>query len=276
MAAIVHHNLPAGYARLNLAEAQRSSQEAIKRLSSGYRVNSPGEGTAAYSMSQRLKSDMDIYDQARRNSETGMALTRAIESSNIQMLDVLDRMRELAIASSTDTMNQADRVQAQVEFGALQEELNRLANTVQINNVRGLATSGTLTFQTGIREGQHNRVILTMSDMRPNQLSIDGGAIDITTQANAQSGIDRIETAMQSLIDYRTRIGSRYRELQVAFDVNVHQMENLGRTSGIIRDTDYATEAGRMVQAQVRLKASASILTQANEMGRLALELLRR
>ena len=276
MAAIVHHNLPAGYARLNLAEAQRSSQEAIKRLSSGYRVNHPGEGTAAYSMSQRLKSDMDIYEQARRNAETGMALTLAIEASNIQMLDVLDRMRELSVASATDTMTQADRVQAQVEFSALQEELSRLANTVQINNVRGLATSGTLTFQTGIREGQHNRVILTMADMRPDQLSVDRGAIDITTQGNAQSGIDRIETAMQSLIDYRTRIGSRYRELQVAFDVNVHQMENLGRTSGIIRDTDYATEAGRMVQAQVRLKASASILTQANEMGRLALELLRR
>jgi flagellin len=276
MAAIVHHNLPAGYARLNLAEAQRSSQEAIKRLSSGYRVNHPGEGTAAYSMSQRLKSDMDIYEQARRNAETGMALTRAIEASNIQMLDVLDRMRELSVASATDTMTQADRVQAQVEFSALQEELSRLANTVQINNVRGLATSGTLTFQTGIREGQHNRVVLTMADMRPDQLSVDRGAIDITTQGNAQSGIDRIETAMQSLIDYRTRIGSRYRELQVAFDVNVHQMENLGRTSGIIRDTDYATEAGRMVQAQVRLKASASILTQANEMGRLALELLRR
>jgi len=276
MAAIVHHNLPAGYARLNLAEAQRSSQEAIKRLSSGYRVNHPGEGTAAYSMSQRLKSDMDIYEQARRNAETGMALTRAIEASNIQMLDVLDRMRELSVASATDTMTQADRVQAQVEFSALQEELSRLANTVQINNVRGLATSGTLTFQTGIREGQHNRVVLTMADMRPDQLSVDRGAVDITTQGNAQSGIDRIETAMQSLIDYRTRIGSRYRELQVAFDVNVHQMENLGRTSGIIRDTDYATEAGRMVQAQVRLKASASILTQANEMGRLALELLRR
>ena len=276
MAAIVHHNVPAGYARLNLAEAQRSSQEAIKRLSSGYRVNHPGEGTAAYSMSQRLKSDMDIYEQARRNAETGMALTRAIEASNIQMLDVLDRMRELSVASATDTMTQADRVQAQVEFSALQEELSRLANTVQINNVRGLATSGTLTFQTGIREGQHNRVVLTMADMRPDQLSVDRGAIDITTQGNAQSGIDRIETAMQSLIDYRTRIGSRYRELQVAFDVNVHQMENLGRTSGIIRDTDYATEAGRMVQAQVRLKASASILTQANEMGRLALELLRR
>ena len=276
MAAIVHHNLPAGYARLNLAQATQASQESIKRLSSGYRVNHPGDGTAAYSMAQRLRSDLAIYEQARRNSETGMALSRAIEASSIQMLDVLDRMRELAVSSSTDTMSNADRVQAQVEFGALQEELNRLASTVQINNVRGPATSGTLTFQTGIREGQHNVVVLTMADMRPDQLSVDQGAVDITTQLNAQTGIDRIENAMQTLIDYRTRIGSRYRELQVAFDVNVHQMENLGRTSGIIRDTDYATEAGRMVQAQVRLKASASILTQANEMGRLALELLRR
>jgi len=276
MAAIVHHNLPAGYARLNLARAYRSSERSIQRLSSGYRVNHPGDGTAAYSMSQRLNSDMDIYKQARQNAETGMALTRAIEASGVQMLDVLDRMRELSVASSTDTMTNSDRVQAQVEFGALQQELSRLANTVQINNVRGLATSGALVFQTGIREGQHNRVVLTLSDMRPAQLSIDAGAANISTQADAHSSLDSIENAKQALIDYRTRIGSRYRELDVAFDVNVHQMENLGRTSAVIRDTDYAEETGSLVQAQVRLKAGASILTQANELGRLALELLRR
>jgi len=219
---------------------------------------------------------MDIYKQARQNAETGMALTRAIEASGVQMLDVLDRMRELSVASSTDTMTNSDRVQAQVEFGALQQELSRLANTVQINNVRGLATSGALVFQTGIREGQHNRVVLTLSDMRPAQLSIDAGAANISTQADAHSSLDSIENAKQALIDYRTRIGSRYRELDVAFDVNVHQMENLGRTSAVIRDTDYAEETGSLVQAQVRLKAGASILTQANELGRLALELLRR
>ena len=106
MAAIVH-NLPVGYARLNLAEAQRSSQEAIKRLS--FKVTGSiirEKAQQPIRMSQRLKSDMDIYEQARRNAETGMALTWAIEASNIQMLDVLDRMRELSVASATDTMTQ--------------------------------------------------------------------------------------------------------------------------------------------------------------------------
>lgn len=276
MGAIVHHNLPAGYARLNLSRAYQDSAQSIERLSSGFRLNHPKDETGGYALSQRLKSDLAIYEQVRRNAQTGMTLTRAIESTSVEVLDVLDRMRELALSASTDTMTNTDRVQAQVEFGALQGELNRLANTQQVNNISGLATSGTLTFQTGIREGQHNLVVLTLSDMRPGALSLSAGLVDVSTQANAQSSIDSIESALDRVINYRTRIGARYRELEVAFDVGSNQMENISRTNAVIRDTDYAMETGDLVQAQVRMQAGASILSQANEMSRLALQLLRR
>ena len=274
MSLVVHHNVAARFARMHLARAQDAIQSSTDRMSSGYRLNRAADDTTAFAVSMRFSSDLTGLETVNRNARNGMNLISAMEGTAGEILRALDRMRELATKNATETMTATDRSEAQIEFAALQEEIQRLAQTTQMNRVQGLAVSDTMTFQVGAGGGAANQVVLSMRSMTLAALSIGPGDADIMLMSNAQGALESIDVAAPRLNTRRSEMAATFSQLNPAFDVTAADREALLNTLNVIRDTDYAEESTRLAQNQIRSQAAVSILSQANTIPQLALQLL--
>ncbi len=76
---------------------------------------------------------------AMRNVEDAIQMTHVAEGGLHEVTDLLQRMRELAVASASETLHDEERQYLQDEYGELMAEINRTANSNSFGNTKLLA-----------------------------------------------------------------------------------------------------------------------------------------
>ena len=145
---IINHNMMAQNANRMANVNQSNASKAMAKLSSGLRINSAADDAAGLSISEKMKGQISGLNQAASNSQTGVALVQTADGALSETTSVLQRMRELAVQSSSDTNTTADRAAIQVETKALTAQIDTIANTTQFNSkniLNGDLTAGTTT-----------------------------------------------------------------------------------------------------------------------------------
>lgn len=106
--------------------------------------------------------------------------------------------------------------------------------------------------------------------------SLGVSSIDITTQAGAQAGINRIDAALASVDASRASLGA----IQNRFDSTISNLQSVSDSTSAarsrIKDTDYATEMATLTKNQILQQAGTAMLAQANSMPQSVLSLLGR
>jgi flagellin len=131
-----------------------------------------------------------------------------------------------------------------------------------------------MTFQVGVAGGAGNQVVLSLRSMTLAALSLDHGNANVNTMTAAQNALDQVGIALSRLNTRRSQMAATFTQLQASFDVSANDREALLNTLNVIRDTDYAVESTNLAQNQIRSQAAVSILSQANTIPQLALQLL--
>ncbi|MBQ6773561.1 MAG: hypothetical protein IJP48_05780 [Synergistaceae bacterium] len=141
----IANNLPALTAFNALNAANKKLQKTITQLSTGLRINSASDDAAGFAVSERMRSQISGLDTALRNSQDGISLLQTAEGALGETNSMLQRMRELAVQASNDSLTSNDRNYIQLEINELQDQINRIAGTTQFNKKRILdGSSGTL------------------------------------------------------------------------------------------------------------------------------------
>ncbi len=126
----------------------------LERLSTGRRVNRPSDDPGAFSASVTLDSQLRGLTQANININTSLGLLQTADSGMESQLDILTRIREIAVQGASSTLTSADRSNLNSELQALLEEYRRIASETDFNGMNLLDGSfGTLTVQLGANVG---------------------------------------------------------------------------------------------------------------------------
>jgi len=133
MALSVNTNIASLNAQRNLAKTSLSLGTSLERLSSGLRINSAADDAAGMAISTGLTAQINGMNQAVRNANDGLSLIGTADSAISQQTDLLQRMRELAVQSASDTNSNDNRTSLNNETSQLKAELDRIANTTQFN-----------------------------------------------------------------------------------------------------------------------------------------------
>ncbi|MCA9565140.1 MAG: flagellin FliC, partial [Myxococcales bacterium] len=183
------------------------------------------------------------------------------------------RMRELAMQSSSDGVNDTQRGYIQTEIGELQSELDRLVSVSEYNGTSLIDGSLNADFQIGLNAGETLNVTLGTA-LDASTLGVDSGSVDVSTKAGASSALAALDTAMETLASFRAEIGAKQNRVDhVINNLNV-QTENISAANGRIRDVDVAKETANMTKNQILVQAGTSMLAQANSLPQVALNLL--
>jgi flagellin len=106
----------------------KAFETSMNRLATGKRINSAADDAAGSAIASRLSSEITGTKMAIRNSLDAQALINTAEGSHAEVVNILQRMRELAVQGSSDTNNTDDRVNIQTELDALSTELDRIGS----------------------------------------------------------------------------------------------------------------------------------------------------
>ncbi|MGY0614031.1 flagellin [Vibrio sp. FJH11] len=173
MAVNVNTNVSAMTAQRYLNSANSAQQSSMERLSSGFKINSAKDDAAGLQISNRLNVQSRGLDVAVRNANDGISIAQTAEGAMNETTNILQRMRDLSLQSANGSNSKAERVAIQEEVTALNDELNRIAETTSFGGNKLLnGTHGTKSFQIGADNGE--AVMLELKDMRSDNKMMGG------------------------------------------------------------------------------------------------------
>jgi len=176
---IINHNLAALNTNRQLGVNGGNTQKSLEKLSSGLRINKAGDDAAGLAISEKMRGQIRGLNQASSNAQDGISLLQTAEGALNETHSILQRMRELAVQSSTDTNTSTDRSEIQKEVDQLASEITRISNTTEFNTQKLLnggvnATGvGALTFQVGANAGQNLGISISAMDAKTLGVSRD-------------------------------------------------------------------------------------------------------
>ena len=129
----VNNNIAALNARRRLNTNNRDLNLRLERLSSGLRVNRAADDAAGLSVREGMRAEISGLKQNVRNTEMATNLIQVAEGSLNEVNSILIRMRELAVQSSSSTLNDVNRAAVQAEFTQLTNEIDRIAQATVYN-----------------------------------------------------------------------------------------------------------------------------------------------
>ena len=159
---VINTNVNALLTQSALKKNEQEMTVALERLSSGRRINSAKDDAAGMAISQRMTSQIRGLDQAVRNAGDGISMVQTADGAVVEISNMLQRMRELAIQALNGSNTNTDISFLNKEFSQLQAEIERVADNTEWNGMSILngdagttaGTGDTVTFHAGANAGQ--------------------------------------------------------------------------------------------------------------------------
>ncbi|RLT53038.1 MAG: flagellin FliC [Chloroflexi bacterium] len=281
MALRINYNYESISAQRNLSSTQGSFFKAIEQLSSGLRINNAADDAAGLAVSEKLKNQVRGLNQAQRNAQDGISLLQTAEGALNETHSLLGRMRELAVQSANDTLSNSDRLHIQDEVDQLLSEVDRISNATQFNKISLLTGTGVIT-GLNLHIGANtepsptngsNQITISIANSNTTGLSI--AALSLETQGDANSAIDTLDAAIETISTTRGQIGAYQNRLDSMINSLGVASENAGAANSRIRDADVAKSVSEMVRTQILQQSTMAVLAQANQAPQMALQLLK-
>ncbi len=301
----IRTNIASLRAQRQLAESSQRIVDTSATLASGSRINKAADDAAGMGMNTKMSAHQRSFQQAQRNGQDGVSIVQTAEGGLVETTKMIHRLRELAIQSASDTIGQQERQLIQLEYEALQDEIDRIASTTEFNGTRLLVGSQEFS-PDGLYMSNHNespleiqvgkdylphadsldndnpvniiRIDLSKMETYANKINIGASDNDdrtrVDSREDAQLSISRLDQAMTDVSSYRAYLGSIQNRLDSADNSLAIHRENLAASQSRFADTDFAAAAAELTQNTIIQQAGASVLSQANASPQIALSLL--
>jgi flagellin len=274
MSLTVRTNLAAMMGSGQLASTSKNLSLSLSRVSSGLRITKAADDAAGLGVATNLQAQSGSTAQAMRNANDGISIIQTAEGAQNEVIDILQRMRELAVQSSSETLENSERSYIQDEFTSLRSEISRISAVTEFNGVS--LTDGspaTINVQVGIQSATSSRIGITLGDLTTGTLKIDTN-VSLSTSSDAQSAIDEIDTALDTVNGYRFDLGAVQNRLDSALNNAQTFLESVEGARSSIQDADYADETAEMTKFQIMQQAGIAVLAQAKNMNQSVISLL--
>lgn len=285
----IQHNIMALNSQRQLGINNNNISKSLEKLSSGYKINRAGDDAAGLAISEKMRAQIKGLETATDNANDAISLIQTAEGGLQEVHSMLNRMTELATKASNGTYDDpVDRQAIQDEFNALNDEIDRIADSTNFNGIKLLdgslnnASSTTVTVGTSANtfvasvganagaDGTNPTKITIGSDVanEGGTIKVDlatAGEIKIVlgTKNNASSYSAKdienaVKNAVQKAVDDGTLSAAK------AQDYMTFKLEGqtINYAAGALKDDGTAATFGNAAKDPVTGKASKSLTLQ--------------
>ncbi|MDR1647415.1 MAG: flagellin FliC [Zoogloeaceae bacterium] len=285
MAQIINTNIPSLNAQRNLTTSQGSLNEALKRLSSGLRINSAKDDAAGMAIAENMNAAARGMVVAQRNANDAISAGQTAEAGLSNIAGHLQRMRELAVQAASGQYDSVNREALNAEFKQLSEEVSRVVTATNFNGKQLLTSNSEfftgnnstgVQFQVGDTIKNYSQIKLKTLDGNSMAASVASSAISLTGDdgTNALNAMSVVDAALTVVNKARADLGAG----QARFEATLSQLsaahENTEAARSRITDADYGAETAKLARAQILQQAGTAMLAQANAIPQNVLSLI--
>ena len=247
----------------------------MERLSTGKRINSAKDDAAGLAISTSMTSQVNGMQQGVRNANDGISLAQTGEGAINEVINMLQRVRELAVQSASGTYQTQDRTNMQQEVTSLTTQIGSVLSNTKFNGNALFSTTAGTDVTVSIQAGANATDAITLTSKALDGTNLTATALDVTTAAKATTTLANVDLALKDAEATAAGLGAGESQLQSAVNNLTNNATNLTDARSRIVDTDYSAETTAMAKAQILSQASTAMIQQANQSAQGVLSLLR-
>jgi len=275
--AVINTNIAATLTANALSRNDRAATQAMERLSTGLKINSAADDAAGMAMSNTMTAQVKGLNMAVKNANDAISMIQTADGASIEIGDMLQRMRELAVQANNGTLTDADRTQLNLEYQQLETEITRVGAQTEWNGTAliddSAGTSGVVTYQIG---DTAQTMTVDFGDLQAGgDLGLNASTDTIATATGAAAAITSLDTAIVALNTQRATYGAAINRLEHTVDNLSNVSMNTQAALSRIQDADYAAESTELARTQIVAQAGTAMLAQANQQAQSVLALLK-
>ena len=304
MAIIVNTNITALKTQKNLNSATNSMNQALERMSTGYKINSAKDDAAGLYVATGLDVQIRGSKAAQSNAATGINVLQTVEGDLDNILDNLQRIRDLAVQAANSIYDVDAMSAMEQEAQARVDEIKRISLASNFNGLELLSGNSNLKrdglrLQVGANADKDANSILIDAEifsatnastlgMTANIADISGASASITADTTVASGLKEafkaataastyiavLDTAIDTISSRKSTIGAVMNRLEAAETSLVTTIENATAAKSTIMDADIAEESAEYTKNQILQQTSSALLVQANALPQIAIQLV--
>lgn len=335
----INTNISSLIAQRNLTSATNSMNQALERLTTGYKINNAKDNAAGYSIANMWETQLGSLDVAADNAATGIDLLTTAEETYQLLTSHLQRVRDLTEQAANGTYGSASLKAIQSEISARLMEVNRISANAEFNGIKLMAynmdgqdneavgiTEAGINLQVGLYADENSIINLnvelfsnaSLTGLFTGMASVtsesgktlqtliqeaggdvaalgtaenieafaaacaglvyDPGDSSFVLQTDGDNGAKEmlafLDDAINDISSRVTKIGAVQNRVESAVSALDVQSQNLTSSLSTLRDTDVAEESSNYIQASILQQASATLLSTANQLPSIALNLI--
>lgn len=252
-----------------------AANKALERIATGYRINRAADDPAGLAISEKMRAQISGLNQAGKNIQDGMSMLQTAEGALNETHAILQRMRDLAVQSASDTLTDDDRALIQTEYEELKKEIQRISKDTQFNQknlINGDYKDQSFKIQAGANAGQ--TIDLYLGDASLSGMGLPDTS-SIGTREDAEKAISEVDDAINQVSKQRSKLGAYMNRLEHAYNVTMNTHENLVSAESRIRDADIAKEMMNFTKASILQQAAQYAMAMHMQQGQSILQLLK-
>lgn len=279
----INTNISSLIAQKGLINSSNALNSIIKKMSTGYKLNSASDNAANYAITQNLSSKIASLSVAEENANLGLDMVQSMSSVLELISKQAERLRELAEKSLNGTYGESSINAMNTEAKSIIDEILRLTKESDFGeitlfreaepseneeNTETDEVTNMITLQIGIGSGEDSKIsfnayfsisdILDLADMSIN----DTGVLDI------------IDGFIEKLTNRQVEYGAISNRLTSVLDSISVNYNNLVSARSTLRDADTGELSSEYVRQQILQQAAATLLSTANQSPAIALQLI--
>ena len=284
MALTINTNLSSMIVQSNLSKATSSLNNAIERMTTGYKINHASDNAAGYSIARNWETQLGSLDVAADNAATGADMMTTLEDTYSLVSSHLQRVRDLTEQAANGTYGSDSLKAIQSEITARLDEVDRIAANCEFNGLKMMDGSmGDINLQVGLYSSADSQITLDASLFEKGDIKSLFGEekADVAEKCAglkkgtaASSMLDKIDEVINEISGRVTTLGAAQNRIESAVESIGVQTENITSSLSTLRDADVAEESSNYIKAQILQQASATLLATANQTPSIALNLL--
>lgn len=285
MGIVVQTNVTSLIAQNNLTTATARMDQAMERMTTGYKINTAKDDAAGLYVATSLDKNIRGSEIAQKNVQMGNDMISVAEGDLSGIQDNLLRIRDLSLTAANGIYDQASLDAIKAEIEARVAEIDRVANVSEYNGKKLLnGDVEKVTLQVGANTTDNDIIDIdgVFGKATASALGVATSSIATTfkhvegedTTQKLHTFVDTVDVALEDVQTRRTEIGAIQNRLDSAASSLTTTIENLTSSKSTIMDADIAAESTEYINAQILQQAAASLLVQANQTPQIALSLI--
>ncbi len=268
----INSNITAMTTNRMLTERYEHMGKKIEKLNSGKRVNKAGDDSAGLAISEKMRAQIRGLNKAMQNTQDAMNMVDTAEGALNETHAILQRVRELAVQSASDTNTDKDREKLQFEIDELIIEIDKISDETHFNTknlIDGRYKDG-FNFFVGANKGDIYGVILDNMD----SVSLGVESLNLSNQKKANEAIVLADKAIEIVGTERAKIGATHNRLEHTLQNIRLEHDNLANAESRIRDADMAKEMTEYTADKIIMQTGVAVQAHANTTAQSVLKII--